>query len=45
MIHVKLNYWHWIVVLESISANRNISITWQYLKPFNCVQTNELWLV
>ena len=25
--------------------NRIISVEYQYLQPFNCVQTNVLWLI
>ena len=47
MTDVKLNYLCYIAILETIwqSANKTISIWEQYLKLFNFVQTNELWLV
>ena len=33
---------NWII---SIALNRIISVRYQYLKQYNCVQTNEFWLV
>ena len=50
--YIKLNHYCYIEIPGTIYLctnyglilNRIISDRWQYLKPFNCVQTNELWL-
>ena len=44
MTDIKLNYYYYIAILETIKlwANRIISVRQQYIKPFNNVLTNNL---